>query len=109
MRGLWQGIRGALNFRSTPRPGYIDIASVVALNGGRCAPSGGSVSIITDPGSGAYSAFIPLSPTERGHGPAAFHCEIDLHDGLIGVCAVTPDYRIIVERVASRFGRQTLD
>jgi nicotinamidase-related amidase len=109
MRRLWQWIRGAVSLRHGRHSNSIDVMRVVALNGGQYAVSGGSVTVITAPGSGAYSAFIPLAPSERGDGPAALRCQFDLHDGLIGLCAVTPDYKIIVERVASRFGRQNLD
>jgi hypothetical protein len=95
--------------RSPSRMAEVRLSESASLNAGRCSVSGKAVAVTTDPNPGSYSALIPVVPGGQYDGPAIFRCEIDLQTGLVGVCAVKPDYAIITERIANRFGRQQLN
>jgi hypothetical protein len=87
----------------------IDILAAAPLNAGRCVRVGDSLRIVTDPASGGNSALLAVVPSDRYAGPGIFRCQIDLLDGLVGISAVTANYRIIAERTPGRLGRQQLD
>jgi hypothetical protein len=87
----------------------IDMLAVASLNAGSCVRVGDSLRIVTDPASGGYSALLPVVPSDRYEGPGLFRCQIDLLDGLVGISAVTANYRIIAERTPGRLGRQQVD
>jgi hypothetical protein len=87
----------------------IDILEAAPLNAGRCVVIGENLSVITDPKSGGNSALLPVAPSIKHAGPAVFRCRIDLLEGLVGVSAVTADYRMIAERVPTRLGSQWLE
>jgi hypothetical protein len=108
---IWRNFRRATAFsdRSPSSIVEVRVADAASLNAGQCSVAGKTVAVTTDPNSGGYSALIPVVFSERYDGPAVLRCEIDLREGLVGVCAVRANYAIIAERVASSFGRQQLD
>ncbi len=87
----------------------IDMLAAASLNAGSCVRVGDSLRIVTDPASGGYSALLPVVPSDRHAGPGIFRCQIDLLDGLVGISAVTANYRIIAERIPGKLGRQQID
>ena len=110
-RLLW-ALRLGLPSSADSRPrvvAHARITKAVALNAGRCRIDGGKASIVTDPTSGGYSAFIPVVIRRTLRGPAVLHCDIDLREGSVGLCAVRPDHSFIAERVAARVGAQQLE
>ena len=87
----------------------IEISQSCALNGGSFSLAGKHLSVVTDPGSGAYSVIVPIAPSTRYEGAAVFRCHIDVQEGTIGIATVEADNKFIWERVASLAGLQQLD
>jgi hypothetical protein len=110
---IGENLRPARAVRRRPNNAIDDVADIdmlaaASLNAGSCVRVGDSLRIVTDPASGGYSALLPVVPSDRYEGPAIFRCQIDLLDGLVGISAVTANYRIIAERMPRRLGRQQI-
>jgi hypothetical protein len=97
--------------RSTAIDGVaeIDILAATPLNAGSCVRIDDGLRIVTDPASGGNSVLLPVLPSDRYAGPGIFRCQIDLLAGVVGISAVTANYRIIAERTPARLGRQQVD
>lgn len=86
-----------------------DLHDIAAHEGGVCTLVPGGVSITTDARPGGYSAFVPIVPLKNYSGAARFRCDLDLAQGRLGICALTADLSIIVERVVDRRGVGRVD
>lgn len=86
----------------------IRMQDAVPLNAASCVFDV-HLDVTTDPGSGGYSALVPLTLSDLQDGPAVFRCDLDVRDGAVGVSAATADCRIIAERVASTPGHHRLE
>jgi nicotinamidase-related amidase len=75
-----------------------------SLNRGRFAVTGETLEVVTDPNSGGFSTFLPLSCSGMPEGPARLSCRLEVVDGAVGVSAVTPGCTILAERIVHKPG-----
>jgi nicotinamidase-related amidase len=100
------GPRGEVTATTRPvgRPqnsiAVIRLQEAAALHAGRCFFDV-KLAVVTDPGSGGYSAFVPVVLSTPRQEPVVFYCDLDVQEGAVGVCAATADGRIVAERVAT--------
>jgi Isochorismatase family len=79
------------------------------LNAGRCVFEGRHLNVVTDSGSGSYSAFVPVSFSGPHDEPAVFICDLDVQEGAVGLSAVTAYCSIISERIITAIGRRQIE